>query len=129
MSENPGHRAIAALMAGGGTQMSKPQDAPVATTAMSDGMTKAANAMSIPSPSADQRFDTSPASVTSLASLGSSAQTATASPTFVASPAPMTAMSENENRDGIPLAPNNQLKPAEEIPYDTRSLTKSLSSE
>jgi hypothetical protein len=112
MSENPGHKALSSLMAGGGAGMSRPQDAPAATTAMSEGMSTAANAISIPSPiHYDEKTETSPASVTSLASLSSStAPTATASSTVVASPAAMTSAIEAENRDpraGIP----SQLQP------------------
>ncbi|KAK2628165.1 hypothetical protein QTJ16_002811 [Diplocarpon rosae] len=100
MSENPGHKALSSLMAGGGTGMSKPHDAPVATTILSDGMSSAANAISIPSPiHYEERHDISPASATSLASLSSSAHTATASSTLVASPAAMSSAIDAEGRD------------------------------
>ncbi|KAL3423855.1 hypothetical protein PVAG01_05602 [Phlyctema vagabunda] len=99
MSENPGHAALASLMSGGGTGMSKPQDAPEATTSMSAGMTTAANAITIPSSMPfEDKPETSPASVTSLASLSSTAQTVTASSTAVASPAQMTTPAD-EPRD------------------------------
>lgn len=99
MSENPGHQALSSLMAGGGAAMSKPQDAPAATNSMSEGMSAAANAISIPSPMQfDEKSETSPASVTSLASLGSAAPTATAGSTVVASPTSISA-TEAENRD------------------------------
>jgi hypothetical protein len=103
MSENPGHKALSSLMAGGGTGMSKPQDAPIATTTMSEGMSTAANAISIPSPMQyDEKPETSPASVTSLASLGSTAPTATASSTAVASPAALTSAIEAGAREARP---------------------------
>jgi hypothetical protein len=100
MSENPGHKALESLLSGGGAGMSKPQDAPIATTAMSEGMSAVANAISIPSPMQfDDKNETSPASVTSLASLSSTAQTATANSTVVASPAAMTSAIDAETRD------------------------------
>jgi hypothetical protein len=114
MSENPGHKALSSLMAGGGIGMSKPQDAPVATTAMSEGLSTAANAISIPSPMQfDEKPETSPASVTSLASLGSTAPTATASSTAVASPAALTSAIEAEARETRP-GNVNQLQAADE---------------
>jgi hypothetical protein len=107
MSENPGHKVMSSLMAGGGAGMSKPNDAPVATTSMSEGMSTAANAISIPSPMQyDEKAETSPASVTSLASLSSTAQTATASSTVVASPAAMTSAPEADAR-GSNIRPGN----------------------
>lgn len=100
MSKNPNHEALASLLAGGGANMSNPQDAPTATTSMSEGMSAAANALTIPTTMPfDERPETSPASMTSLASLGSTAQTATASPTIVASPSAMANTLEAENRD------------------------------
>ncbi|KAF4636104.1 hypothetical protein G7Y89_g1999 [Cudoniella acicularis] len=100
MSENPGHKALSSLMAQGGGGMSRPQDAPIATTSMSEGMSTAANAISIPSPvQFEDKTEASPASVTSLASLGSTARTATAGSTMVASPASMTNAIESENRE------------------------------
>jgi len=123
MSENPGHKALSSLMAGGGAEMSKPQDAPAATTSMSEGMSAAANAISIPSPMQyDDKLETSPASVTSLASLGSTAPTATAGSTVVASPASLTSAIEAENRE---VRTNNtiQLQP----PQEEQSSNKALS--
>lgn len=100
MSKNPGHEAIASLLGGGGVSVSRPQDAPIAATSMSEGMSAAANALTIPTTMPfDERSETSPASVASLASLGSTAQTATASPTIVASPAAMTNSLETDGRD------------------------------
>jgi uncharacterized Zn-finger protein len=102
MSENPGHKALSSLMAGGGAGISRPQDAPTATTSMSEGMSTVANAITIPtSVQFGDKIETSPASVTSLASLGSTAPTATASSTLVASPAAMTSEVEAENRDRL----------------------------
>jgi hypothetical protein len=102
MSENPAHKALSSLVAGGGAAISKPQDGPNSTAAMSAGLKAAANVISIPSPKpSDEKPETSPASVTSLASLGTSAQTATASPTIVASPSAMTGI-ESESRDTGP---------------------------
>ncbi len=99
MSENPGHKALSSLMAGGGTGMSKPQDAPVDVTSMSEGLSTAANAISVPtSLHFEERPEASPASVTSLASLGSTAQTATANSTLVASPADMTSGIDTQSR-------------------------------
>lgn len=100
MSENPNHRAIASLMAGGGAGMSKPTDAPPATSAMSRPMAVVANHITIPSPShTADKSETSPASVTSLASLGSTAQTATASSTAVASPTSALPSAEQRARE------------------------------
>ncbi|CZT03463.1 hypothetical protein WAI453_012322 [Rhynchosporium graminicola] len=100
MSENPGHKALSSLMAGGGTGMSKPQDAPMATTTLSEGLATAGNDISIPSSMHfETSQETSPASVTSLASLGSSAQTATASSTLVASPAALTSAIDADTRE------------------------------
>lgn len=80
--------------------MSRPQDAPTATTSMSEGMSTVANAITIPSPMQfGDKIETSPASVTSLASLGSTAPTATASSTLVASPAAMTSEIDADPRD------------------------------
>ena len=124
MSENPGHKALSSLMAGGGTGMSKPQDAPVATTTLSEGLSTAANAISIPSPMHFETSpqETSPASVTSLASLGSSAQTATASSTLVASPAAMTSAIDAESRE--PRAGNNNML---QTPKDEQQPNRALS--
>jgi len=104
MSENPSHKALSSLIAGGGAAMSKPQDAPIATTSMSGAMSTVANAISIPSPlHYDEKSETSPASATSLASLGSTAQTATASTTAAASPATVLGPSDKELRDSRSL--------------------------
>lgn len=122
MSENPGHRALASLMAGGGAGMSTPQDAPVATSKMSEGLSTVANAISIPSPMQfEDKSETSPASVTSLASLGSTAQTATASSTAIASPAAMTSAIDAESRDSrAGVMPHLQ-------PHDEQSSNRALS--
>ncbi|CAL3962166.1 hypothetical protein PZA11_000603 [Diplocarpon coronariae] len=123
MSENPGHKALSSLMAGGGTRMSKPQDAPVATTIMGDGMSSAANAISISSPiHYEERHDISPASVTSLASLGSSAHTATASSTHVASPAAMSSAIDAESRD-LRTGNPSQLKSTSDEQHSNRALS------
>ncbi|KFY96525.1 hypothetical protein V500_02420, partial [Pseudogymnoascus sp. VKM F-4518 (FW-2643)] len=84
--ENPGHKVISALISASGRQ----QDAPAATTTMSEGMEAAANAISIPSPMHfEDKSQNSPASVTSLGSMASTAQTATASTTGITSPSNM----------------------------------------
>ncbi|KAF7879012.1 hypothetical protein EAF04_000212 [Stromatinia cepivora] len=122
MSKNLGHEAITSLLSGGGVGMSKPQDAPMATNTLSEGMSAAANALTIPTTLPfDERPETSPASVTSLASLGSTAQTATASPTIVASPPTMTNILEAENRgsrSGI-----NQLQAAIDEQHSNKSMS------
>ncbi|KAG0651150.1 Transcriptional regulator CRZ1 [Hyphodiscus hymeniophilus] len=124
MSENPTHKALSSLMAGGGAEMSKPQDEPVATTAMSKGMSTAASAIAIPSPMSYEKTETSPASVTSLASLGSStAPTATASSTVVASPAAMTSAIDAENRDARFGVPSHLQAPQMEDPPSNRALS------
>lgn len=125
MSENPGHKALASLMAGGGAGMSKPKDAPIATTAMSEGMSTVANAISIPSPMHyDEKTETSPASVTSLASLGSStAPTATASSTVVASPAAMTTAIDAENREARVGMPSQLQAPQMQEQFSNRALS------
>lgn len=98
-SENPTHKALSTLMAGGGMGMSRTQDAPTATTSMSEGMSIVGNAIATPtSMHFDERPENSPASVTSLASLNSTAQTATASSTTAASPAGMALQQENSAR-------------------------------
>ncbi|KFZ02548.1 hypothetical protein V501_09533, partial [Pseudogymnoascus sp. VKM F-4519 (FW-2642)] len=84
--ENPGHKVISALISGSGGR----QDAPAATTTMSEGMEVAANAISIPNPlHFEDKSQNSPASVTSLGSMASTAQTATASTTGITSPSNM----------------------------------------
>ena len=124
MSDNPGHKALSSLMAGGGAGMSKPQDAPVATTAMSDGMSRAATAISIPSPIHYEKSEISPASVTSLASLGSStAPTATASSTVVASPAAMTGATDVESQESRVEIPSNLQTPQMEEQPSNRALS------
>ncbi|EPE32632.1 C2H2 and C2HC zinc finger [Glarea lozoyensis ATCC 20868] len=120
ISENPSHKALSSLMAGGGAVMSKPGDAPVATMTMSEGLSTAANAISIPPPSPmqfDHTSETSPASITSLASLGNTAPTATAGSTVVASPGSMTGVVEADNRelrgnDGSHLQPPHDEAPS-----------------
>lgn len=87
MSANPGHQALSSLISGGNYAMSKPSDAPPATTAMSGPLTAIANTISIPQTSpAAEKSETSPASVTSLASLGSTGKVAAANSTAAASP-------------------------------------------
>ncbi|KAG4428166.1 hypothetical protein IFR05_016351 [Cadophora sp. M221] len=109
------HKALLSLMAGGGAGMSKPQDAPVATTTLSEGLSMAANAISIPSPMHfETSQETSPASVTSLASFSSSAQTATASSTLVASPAAMSSAIDAEAREPRPGNSNMLQTPSDE---------------
>lgn len=90
ISENPGHTVLSSLISDPASGMSKPQDAPPATTALSNALSNVANVITIPNsaPAAD-KSETSPASVTSLASLGSTAPTATASTTAAASPVPI----------------------------------------
>ena len=124
LSENPSHKALSSLMAGGGATMSKPGDAPVATMTMSEGISTAANAIPISSPMQydDKPETTSPASVTSLASLGTMAATATAGSTMVASPASMTGAIEAENR-GLRMGNNAHLQP----PVDEAPSNRALS--
>ncbi|RFU24434.1 hypothetical protein B7463_g11906, partial [Scytalidium lignicola] len=101
MSGTSEPKAISSMMTGARVGMSKPSDAPVAATAvMTEGITPATNAVSIPSPMQfDDKQDTSPASATSLASLGSTVPTGTASSTVVASPGVLTGATDAENRD------------------------------
>ncbi|TVY50289.1 Transcriptional regulator CRZ1 [Lachnellula cervina] len=123
MSINPGHKALSSLMVGGGAEMSKPQEAPAAINRMSEGMSAAANAVSLPSPMHfDEKSEISPASITSLASLGTTAPTATAGSTVVASPASLTSAIEAENRD-IRVSNNNHLQ----APLDEQSSNKAMS--
>lgn len=101
-SENPNHKVLSSLMAGGGPNMnmSKPQGGPAPVANMGEGTSAASNNISVPSPMQfDDTSQTSPASITSLASLGSTARTATAGSTVVASPASMVSTIEAENRD------------------------------
>jgi hypothetical protein len=122
-SENPSHKALSSLMAGGGAVMSKPGDAPVATMTMSEGMSTAANAISIPSPMQfDERSETSPASITSLASLGTTAPTATAGSTVVASPGSMTSAIEAESRESR-KSDASHLHPPLDEPPSSRALS------
>ena len=124
MSENPGHNALSSLMAGGGAGMSQPQDAPLATTAMSEGLSTAASAISIASPMQYEKTETSPASVTSLASLGSStAPTVTASSTVVASPAAMTSAIEMEGQEAKGGNPSQLQAPQMVDPASNRALS------
>jgi hypothetical protein len=124
VTENPGHKVLASLIAGGGAGMSKPQDAPFSTTSMSEGMNRAATAIMVPSPRPEAQMDTSPASVTSLASLGSIAKTATvgASPTIVASPIPMAGLSDSEGRDARQVT-SNLLSAPEEQHHSNRAVS------
>jgi hypothetical protein len=115
VSENPGHKALSSLMAGGGAAMSKPQDGPVATTAMSKGMSAAATAIIIPTQNiVNELLETSPASVTSLASLGSTAPTATASSTAAASSTEIAGTFDAENRDARATIVRQMQAPMEE---------------
>jgi hypothetical protein len=125
MSENPGHKVLSSLIAGGGATMSRPQDGPVATTALSAGLSTAANAISIPSPMHyEEKIETSPASVTSLASLGSSTvPTATASSTVVASPAAMTSAIDADTREARAGIPNHLQAPQMEEQPSNRALS------
>ncbi|KAG9247912.1 hypothetical protein BJ878DRAFT_476930 [Calycina marina] len=100
MSENPVHRAVSSLMAGGGAEMSRPQDVS-ATSQMSEGMAIAANALTIPAQQyRGERMNTGPASVTSLANLSTTAPTATASPTIFASPGAIGGLPDSGSRIG-----------------------------
>ncbi|TVY90358.1 Transcriptional regulator [Lachnellula willkommii] len=111
------------MSAGGGAEMSKPQEVPAAINSMSEGMSAAANAVSIPSPMQfDEKSEISPASITSLPSLGTTAPTATAGSTVVASPASLTSAIEAENRD-IRVSNNNHLQ----APLDEQSSNKAMS--
>ena len=78
--------------------ISKPSDAPEATKSMSEGMSIAANAISVPSMHYDDKALSSPTNVVGNTGSALPAQTATASPTFVASPSAMTS-AEPEARD------------------------------
>lgn len=87
-SENPAHRVIHSLATGSPLPRSRPTDAPAATTAMSTPMQTVAQSLIIPETSSRSQNieETSPASVTSLASLGGMPATATASTSATASP-------------------------------------------
>lgn len=101
-SENPGHKALSSLLsADGGANMSKPQDAPVLTPSISKPLSSIANTLLIPptTVTTDDKPETSPASVTILASLGSTAPTATASSTATVSPAALAGHSDHDSRD------------------------------
>lgn len=124
-SENPGHRALSSLISGGSAEMSKPQDAPPAATTMSDGMSVVAKTLNIPSPlQFEDKVETSPASVTSLASLNSTAPTATASTAGIASPsnaiAPPSDWDRRDNtqvnQDGQPSFGNKSAARADTFP-------------
>lgn len=110
-SENPTHKALSSLMAGGGSGMSKIQDAPSAATAMSEGLSAAANSITIPTTMVENP-ETSPASVTSLASLGSTAPTAMATPTLVASPSAISSAIEAEALESRPSTGQPQMPEA-----------------
>ncbi|RDL34565.1 putative zinc finger protein 771 [Venustampulla echinocandica] len=123
MSGNPSHQALTSLVAGGGAGMSKPQDAPVATTSMSEGMSAVANAISIPSPmQSDDRSEISPASIATLGSIGSTAQTAIAGSTTVASPQSLTNAIEAENRENR-MGNETQIHAQGDEPPSNRALT------
>lgn len=97
-SENPGHKVMSSLMAGGGIAMSKPSEAPTATTALSEGLSTAANSISIPGTNHyDDKALISPISAGSAGGFGlSSAQTAIAGSPLVASPGTMNSGAEPE---------------------------------
>lgn len=98
-SENPGHRVMSSLMAGGGVAMSKPTEAPTAATSMSEGLSTAANSISIPGTTQyDDKTLISPVSSSSIGGFGtSSAPTAIAGSPIVASPGTMNS-AEPESR-------------------------------
>ena len=125
VSENPGHRAIENLISGGSAQMSKPQDAPPAATTMSDGMSVVAKTLNIPSPlQFEDKAETSPNSATSLASINSTAPTATASTAGIASPSNAIAPpsdwdrrnNTHANQDGQPSFGNKSSARADTFP-------------
>lgn len=124
VSENPSHQAVASLMAGARAGMSKASDSPVAATAvMTEGVTSAPNAVSIPSPMQfDDKQDTSPASATSLASLGSSAPTGTASSTVMASPGGLPPAPDADVRDVRPEVAGQLPSPLDD-PSSNRALS------
>ncbi|KAI9851739.1 MAG: hypothetical protein M1824_002564 [Vezdaea acicularis] len=87
-SVNPGKAALGALL-GAETGMSRASDAPSATNTMSEAMTTAAKAISIPEPmQVDSNTQSSPVSMTTsiVASPGSTAPTATANSADAVSP-------------------------------------------
>lgn len=109
-SENPGYRAVESLISAGSVQMSKPQDAPPPPTTISDGMSVAAKTLNIPSPlQFEDKAETSPNSVTSLASLNSTALTATASTAGIASPSnAIASQSDWDRRDNTQASQDAQ---------------------
>ncbi|KAH8815202.1 hypothetical protein F5884DRAFT_168579 [Xylogone sp. PMI_703] len=121
MTESIDNRDIS-TMADSRASTSRPSDAPVAATAvMTEGIMPSANAVSIPSPMQfDDKQDTSPASATSMASLGSTIPTGTASSTAVASPGVLTSAIDTESRD----ARSDAAVPS---PLDDQSSSRGLS--
>jgi hypothetical protein len=107
-SENPGHRVMSSLMAGGGIAMSKPSEAPTATTSLSEGLSTAANSISIPGTTQyDDKALISPISASSVGGFGTStAPTAIAGSPLVASPGTMNSaepesQSHNKGNSGL----------------------------
>ncbi|KAI9839070.1 MAG: hypothetical protein M1837_002247 [Sclerophora amabilis] len=101
-SENPAKTALGALL-GSSTGMSRPQDAPnapTATTAMSEGMAVAANAINVHDPmQVDEHPQTSPISMSSLGSFHSTSPAAIASSSIALSPGALSTRSSGD-RDG-----------------------------
>ncbi|CAG8951165.1 hypothetical protein HYFRA_00007911 [Hymenoscyphus fraxineus] len=123
VSENPNHKVLSSLLAAGASNMSKPQDGPAPVANMGEGTSATSNPVSLPSPMQfDDTSQTSPASITSIASMGSTGRNATAGSTIVASPASMTSAIEAENRDT--RAQNGALLQA---PSDAQSSNRALS--
>lgn len=113
MTEAQGYKSGSTTM-GGGYDTSRPEDTPGATSVVGDGVRATANAITNPNVmQSDEKSEMSPASATSLASLGSPGQTVTASPTMVASPGPMTG--EAEIREPRPAAGSQLQAPTEDF--------------
>ncbi|KAI9761635.1 MAG: hypothetical protein M4579_000869 [Chaenotheca gracillima] len=95
-SDNPAKTALGALLGTAGGGMSRPHDAPTATTAMSDGMAVAANAIQTHDPMQVDDAQTSPISMSSLGSFHSTSS-AIAGRTVAMSPQPIGGTGAGEN--------------------------------
>ncbi|KAI9674523.1 MAG: hypothetical protein M1817_001861 [Caeruleum heppii] len=96
-SPNPATSALDALLRPR-SGVSKPQDAPRPTETTSEGLSIAANAVTIPDPmQVDNKAQTSPVSASSVGSFQSRAPTATANSVRAESPPPSGAPTESEH--------------------------------
>jgi DNA-directed RNA polymerase subunit RPC12/RpoP len=126
-SVNPGIAALRGLV--GSNPISRPRDAPSATTSLSEGMATAAKALSIPEPmqiDPSQHVQVSPTSISSILSLESSAATTTANSSTA--PLPQIASLEKDGSHAQqPLPQNDPATPRLAPPMEDATSKKALS--